>query len=284
MNKQLLSTAALAAAVLSLVYSPPTTAKPVRIRTGKTILLPAPMGTSSKDLGKGFSATLDDVDDAGAIPSAYPSKVERVDDNRYESEVVLLKDDFTLNAQIRGLGFDIGAETTSGKRYAVYRVYQIKRVEKLKKHGKTKGRAYVYANKILWGWALLVLIEGDSSRFTSEVAVSLIGAGVDVRAVSESYALNTKVRLRGLEPRKKGDIPIATDIDEVQRLFKIPKEPVPILIEYVVARDVDTEEIEWSKAELLRAGDYKMSIDGIVVSQRKKSGHHWDFVTVHPPV
>ena len=122
------------------------------VSPGETFQLPAKIGTMKTLLGKGFSSKIKPIDDAGLIPRAYPAKYDKTDTNAYNLQIVIVRNQFQLDAHANYLFARAGATVDSDKRYAVYRGYHIDKVKELKLEGKNNSRAPIVATKIYYGW------------------------------------------------------------------------------------------------------------------------------------
>lgn len=163
-----------------------------KIAPGQTFVLPAPVGTTTDVLGMGFDEQLSDSDADGKRHRVFAPKVKRVPENQYFSQFEQLDNEFKLKAHARFLSTSMNVGFSQEKRYMALRVFQLQEVATLEP-GKQLETAPVVAQRIFYGWALNVIIEGDASTFTAEAAAELATAGADVDATVKRYQLKKYV-------------------------------------------------------------------------------------------
>jgi hypothetical protein len=253
-----------------------------KIASGQRVNFVAELGTTTDILGMGFERNLSQTDANGDTHRVYPDKSTKVAVNQYEAKFEILENSLLFDAHAHYLFAEAGVNASTSHRYMVVRVDQISQVVKLQQEGKPIGNAPMYASKIFYGWALYVVIEGDSSTFTTEVAANLIAAGAKLDTEIKNHKLTSYVHLIGLKPKNAGDIPIATTADAVREAFETSTEPQPIYVEYTLMQDAVVDAIPWKKNELL-PGRYAVSVD-VALMDTKADGRAWDVGSLPDPL
>jgi hypothetical protein len=252
-----------------------------KIPTGRSVVFAAELGTTPDILGMGVERNLTTTDSNGDSHRVFPNKVTNVAVNQYDAKFELVDNSFLLEAHGHYLFGEAGIKANTNRRYMVVRAYQVSKVAKVSTEGRPVANAPMYASRIFYGWALYVVIEGDSSSFTSEVAAELMGAGGKLGATIKANKLTSRVHLIGLKPKKAGDVPIAVTTDEVQASFETSPDPQPIFVEYTLMQDMVVDAIPWTKNEFT-AGRYAVNVD-ISVMDSKASGKPWDVGSLPDP-
>jgi len=245
-----------------------------KIAPGQTFVLAAPVGTTTDVLGMGFDEQLSEFDAAGERHRAFAPKYKLVTENQYVSQFEQLDNEIKLKAHARFLSSTMNVGFSQEKRYMVLRVYQLKEVATLEPSKLLKAVPIV-AQKIYYGWALNVVIEGDSSTFTSEAAAELATAGADIEATVKRYSLKKYVHLVGLESKEKGHIPIALDPAKFNEEFSVPEKPSPIFVEYKVMKELFSPKLSWQRSGFA-PGRYRLTNLTVKVTDTKMDGRPWD--------
>lgn len=256
----------------------------VVVPKGTNLLLPAKMGTDHTILGKGFSSTLTEVDDAGQVPRAYPPRLKTIRISNYKADFVRVENKFELNAYANYLLARFNMKAQSNQRYAALRVYQLGKIDELVRKGPPTGHAHVVATRVYYGWALYYVIYGSEADFTLGAAAELgkLGGGFDITL--KEYNLKSQLDFAGLTQKQKGAVSIVTDLKGVQEEFKISQTPAPVFVEYTVVKDITSEAIAWSKHARIVPGKYQIYIDELKVNQKKVNGKPWDWGSTADPL
>ena len=251
--------------------------EPITIPVAGTRIYPAEPGVTSDILGLGFEQTFANTDAGGASHRVYPAKIAEAAYHEYEADFDLIDDQLDLDAYGRFLFVKAKVAVTTNHRYMVVHARQINRVASLAIDGPRIGDVPMFASKIYYGWALYVVIEGDSTTFSGGVAVEL-GRLVKLRLGLEGeiakHHLTSHVVLVGLTPKQVDSIPIATSPEAIQASFMPTAPDEPIAVEYTLARDMSIGRIPWEKHEF-RPGGYVLSAD-IAIASRDADGDDWE--------
>lgn len=245
-----------------------------KIAPGQSFVLAAPIGTSTDVLGMGFGENLSNTDAEGKTHRIFAMKFKRVPENQYFSQFEQLDNEFKLNAHARALATSMNVGFSGEKRYMALRVYHLQEVATLDV-GKQLDTAPIVAQKIFYGWALNVIIEGDASTFTAEAATELMSAGVDIDATVKRYQLKKYVHLQGLEAKNKTHIPIVVDASRLNEEFQVSEKPSPIFIEYRVMKEMFSPKLTWQRGGF-SPGRYRLTQIGFKVATTKATGKPWD--------
>jgi hypothetical protein len=245
-----------------------------RIPAGHKLQVAAELGTTSDILGRGFDRTLSDVAPDGQVHRVYPVAFEEVPVKQYDVRFESIENALELDANARFLFVGAGVKRQSDRRYMVLRVSYIDKVAVLRPEGTPLVDSELYASKLYYGWALYMVIEGEASSFTTDVAAKLEGAGAKLENVVSEHQLSSHLHAIGLQAKEAGAVVIATTKQEIEKLFKTPEVPVPILVEYKTRRELDIEALPWTRAEL-KPGKYRIDVKVEVLSN-KDDGRPWD--------
>ncbi|RYZ43081.1 MAG: hypothetical protein EOO71_04945 [Myxococcaceae bacterium] len=245
-----------------------------KIPPGQTFVLAAPVGTTSDVLGMGFDESLSDTDAEGKVHRVFSTKIKRVPENQYFSQFEQLDNEFKLKAHARFLTTSMNVGFSQEKRYMALRVYHLQEVATIVP-GKQLDTAPIVAQKIFYGWALNVIIEGEASTFTSEAATELSTAGGDIDATVKRYQLKKYVHLQGLEAKDKTHIPIVVDASRINEEFQVSEKPSPIFIEYKVMKEMFSPKLSWQRGGF-SPGRYRLTKIGFKVTSTKANGKPWD--------
>jgi hypothetical protein len=255
---------------------------PEKIPSGRPVFFAAEMGITPDILGMGFERNLTTTDANGIPHRVYPNKTVEVAVNQYDAKFEIIDNSLLLDAHAHYLFVQAGVKTSTNKRYMIVRAYQVSKVTKLVAEGPPMARAPMYASKIYYGWALYVVIEGESSTFTTEVAANLMAAGGRLATAIKSYRLTSHIHLIGLQPKKTGDVPLVVSVDEVRQNFETARAAQPIFVEYALTQDLVADVIPWSKNEL-KPGSYFVAVD-LAVMDSKANGKSWDVGSLPDPL
>lgn len=247
-----------------------------RIPAGHKLRVAAELGTTNDVLGRGFDRALSDIAPDGQVLRAYPIAFEEVPVKQYEVSFELIENALELDANARFLFGRAGVKRQSDRRYMVLRVSYIDKVAVLRPEGTPLVDSELYASKLYYGWALYLVIEGETSSFTTDVAAALQGAGAKLENAVSAHQLSSHVHAIGLQAREAGAVVIATTAQEIEKSFKTPEVPVPILVEYMTRRELDIEALPWTRAELT-PGKYRIDVKVVVLSN-KADGGLWDIM------
>jgi len=248
--------------------------QPEKIASGRSVYFAAELGTTPDILGMGFEKNLSTTDSNGDSHRVYAPKAVDVAVNQYDAKFEQIENSLLLDAHGHYLFVQAGVKASSTRRYMVVRAYQVTKVAKLLAEGRPLASAPMYASKIFYGWALYVVIEGDSTSFTADIAAELMTAGANLSKAIKTKHLTSHVHLIGLRPRKNGDIPIAMTLDDVKQGFETAPEPQPIFVEYSLLQDLVVDSIPWSMNKLT-PGRYTVSVE-LAVMDTKANGKAWD--------
>lgn len=245
-----------------------------RIPAGHKLQVAAELGTTRDILGRGFDRALSDVAPNGQVRRVYPVAFEEVPVKQYEVSFESIENALELDANARFLFVRAGVKRQSDRRYMVLRVSYIDKVAVLRPEGTPLVDSELYASKLYYGWALYIVIEGETSSFTTDVAAALRGAGAKLENAVSAHQLSSHVHAIGLQSREAGAVVIATTAQEIEKSFKTPEASVPILVEYMTRRELDIEALPWTRADLI-PGKYRIDVKVEVLSN-KKDGRSWD--------
>jgi hypothetical protein len=251
-----------------------------KIAPGQTFVLAAPVGTTTDLLGMGFDEQLSEFDAAGNRHRAFAPKYKKVPENQYFAQFEQIDNEFKLQAHARFLSSSMNVGFSQEKRYMVLRVYQLKEVATLEP-SKSLEAVPLVAQKIYYGWALNVVIEGDLSTFTSEASAELTTAGADIESTVKRYNLKKYVHLVGLEAKNKGHIPIALDPAKFDEEFRVSDTPAPIFVEYKVVKELFSPKLSWQRSGF-SPGRYRLTSVSFKVAETKADGRAWDAVGGRP--
>jgi hypothetical protein len=251
-----------------------------KIAPGQTFVLAAPVGTTTDLLGMGFDEQLSEFDAAGNRHRAYAPKYKRIPENQYFAQFEQLDNEFKLKAHARFLTSSMNVGFSQEKRYMVLRVYQLKEVATLEPTKQLEAVPLV-AQKIFYGWALNVVIEGDLSTFTAEAAAELTSAGADIESTVKRYSLKKYVHLVGMEAKTKGHISVALDPAKFNDEFRVSDTPAPIFVEYKVMKELFSPKLSWQRSGF-SPGRYRLSEVSFKIEETKKNGNPWDALNGRP--
>jgi hypothetical protein len=254
-----------------------------RMPAGHKLQVAAELGTTRDILGRGFDRALSDVAPNGQVRRVYPVAFKEVPVKQYEVSFELIENALELDANARFLFVRAGVKRQSDRRYMVLRVSYIDKVAVLRPKGRPRVDSDLYASKLYYGWALYIVIEGETSSFTTDVAATLqgTGAGAKLENTVRAHQLSSHVHAIGLQAKEVGAVVIATTAQEIEKSFKTPEASVPILVEYMTRRELDIEALPWTRAELI-PGKYRIDVKVEVLSN-KKDGRSWDGMGGGPP-
>ncbi len=245
-----------------------------------TIVLTAPTGTSSSMLGAGLDNELRSISENGPIARAFPNEFESIDEELYRGQFTEIANQFELRAHANFLFAQANFQVTEGMRVLVYNVFCVKKVERLKLEAgmQPAGEGTVTPCEIWYGWALSLIIYGEYRTFTSEVRAQLMRAGGNLRAAAEQAGLQTRVYMRGLEPKQAGAINLVRNADDITQNFKWDKNapPIPIFVKYMRIRSASTQAIRWYTPARIPNGRYELRITEMRIAPRKANGNEWD--------
>jgi len=251
-----------------------------KIAPGQTFVLAAPVGTTTDLLGMGFDEQFSEFDAAGNRHRAFAPKYKKVPENQYFAQFEQIDNEFKRQAHARFLTSSMNVGFTQEKRYMVLRVYHLKEVATLEQ-GKMLDAVPLVAQKIYYGWALNVVIEGDLSTFTAEASAELTTAGADIENTVKRYNLKKYVHLVGLDAKDKGHIPIALDPAKFDEQFKVSDTPAPIFVEYKVMTELFSPKLAWQRSGF-SPGRYRLTTFSVKVAETKSNGNAWDAVGGRP--
>ena len=267
-----------------VAYGQRTRAEMDRIAPGETITLPADVGTNEETLGLGFDQTLNPRDAAGEVHRIYPPVVQSAEEARFEINVDVIENQTELGAQARLLFLKAGTRTIETKRYVILRVASIKRVATLRESGAPQSEAAFLAQRILYGWAVYHIIEGDATTFTESIAASFKQLGIGFDKLVKKHALHVRKVYLGLTPSVE-DSPDAVLDDQtlIEQHFHVNPKPVPIAVEYRALQDIYARRISWATNKL-RPGQYYLSRVKAKVMTTKSDGRPWDNLSPPDPL
>jgi hypothetical protein len=245
-----------------------------RLPAGHKLMVAAELGTTNDILGRGFDRTLSDIAPDGQIRRVYPVAFEEVPVKQYDVRFESIENALELDANARYLFARAGVKRQSNRRYMVLRVSYLDKVAVLRAEGAPLLDSELYASKLYYGWAFYLVIEGETSSFTTDIAAALQVAGAKLENAVREHRLSSRVHAIGLQAKEAGAVVIATTPEEIEKSFKTPEVPVPILVEYVTRRELDIEALPWTRAELT-PGKYHVDVK-IEVSSNKEDGRWWD--------
>lgn len=245
-----------------------------RLSPGHKLLVAAELGTTSDILGLGFDRTLSELGPDGQRQRVYPAAFDEVPVKQYDVRFDSIENNLELDANARFLFARAGVKRQSDRRYMVLRVSYLDKVAVLRPEGTPLADSELYASKLFYGWAFYMIIAGETSSFTVDVAAALEVAGAKLEHAVREHRLSSHVHAIGLQAKEAGAIVIATTAEEIEKSFKTPEAPVPILVEYTTRRELDIEALPWTRPELT-PGKYRVDVKVEVLSH-KKNGSAWD--------
>lgn len=245
-----------------------------RLPAGHKLLVAAELGTTNDVLGRGFDRRLSDIAPEGQIRRVYPVAFEEVPVKQYDVRFESIENTLELDANARYLFARAGVKRQSNRRYMVLRVSYIDKVAVLRSEGVPLVDSELYASKLFYGWAFYLVIEGETSSFTTDVAATLQVAGAKLENAVREHHLSSHVHAIGLQAKEAGAVVIATTAQDIEKSFKTPEIPVPILVEYMTRRELDIEALPWTRAELT-PGKYRIDVK-VEVASNKADGRAWD--------
>lgn len=245
-----------------------------RLPAGHKLLVAAELGTTNDILGRGFDRTLSDIAPDGQSRRVYPVAFEEVPVKQYDVRFESIENALELDANARYLFARAGVKRQSSRRYMVLRVSYIDKVAVLRSEGAPLVDSELYASKLYYGWAFYLVIEGETSSFTTDVAAALQAAGAKLENAVREHQLSSHVHAIGLQAKEAGAVVVATTAEEIEKSFKTPEVPVPILVEYMTRRELDIQALPWTRAELT-PGKYRVDVKVEVLSH-KADGRPWD--------
>lgn len=253
-----------------------------RIASGQSITLPAAVGTDHDILGRGFDAQLRDRDASGATHRVHEASYTEADENRFEVDVDIIENQTQLGAYARFLIFSVGAKQTEHKRYAILRVARIKRVATLRENLPTLDSATFVASRVLYGWAVYHVIEGDETNFSQNVALSIKKLGIHAGRVIKENGLHVKKKYIGLNPIEESDSDgVITDESILEQQFRDSGQPAAIAVEYRALKEIPARPIRWANSRL-RPGPYRLKTVSVRVADTKSDGSPWDILDGPP--
>lgn len=245
-----------------------------RLPAGHKLLVAAELGTTNDILGRGFDRALSDIAPDGQVRRVYPVAFDEVPVKQYDVRFESIENALELDANARYLFARAGVKRQSNRRYMVLRVSYIDKVAVLRADGVPLVDSELYASKLYYGWAFYLVIEGETSSFTTDVAAALQVAGAKLENAVREHRLSSHVHAIGLQAKEAGAVVIATTAEQIEKSFKTPEVPVPILVEYMTRRELDIEALPWTRAELT-PGKYRVDVK-VEVLPNKADGRPWD--------
>lgn len=242
-----------------------------RVPAAHTFLVAADLGTTNDVLGRGFDRTLSPGD---RVRRVYPATYKEVPVKQYQAHFEAIENGLQLEANARYLFVHAGVKKQANRRYMVFRASYIDKVVVLEAEVDPLEESDLYASKVLYGWALYIIIEGDASSFSRSIAAALPIMDGALENRIRTHRLSHRIHTIGLEPKEAGAVVFATTREEIQAAFKTPESPVPILVEYTTRRPLDIETLSWKDARLA-PGQYIIDVE-VEVASSKADGRPWD--------
>ncbi|ACY15384.1 hypothetical protein [Haliangium ochraceum] len=248
-----------------------------RLPPGHELVVAAPLGTTSDILGRGFDQSISDIGPGGKLMRAYPPVFEEVPVKQYLVHYESIENALELNANARFLFAGAGVKQQDNHRYMILRVSYIDRVAVLRPEGEPLVDSDLYASKLFYGWAFHLIVEGESSSFTTDVAAKLrevSEAGAELKSAVNEHRLRAHVQAIGLQAKETGAVVFATTPEQVKQSFKASEVSVPILVEYRTRRELAIKALPWKRDELT-PGTYRLDVR-LEVMGSKADGRPWD--------
>jgi len=225
-------------------------------------------------LGAGYDEQFSAYDAEGQAHRLYPNKFRSTKIDRYDVQFVQIDDALKLKAAANFLFASAGVQTSTTKRYVWMQVYHLTKVVSLVRRGKPRDQARLVAEKLYYGNAFNVIISGEGSRFTTDVAAKLRSGGGNLSTFARKHRLEIKFVTDGLRLKKGAHVPMGQDPSKVRAAF-MEGRPQPIFVEFMPMKQMFTKPIAWSTAKLT-PGKYKLTRVTFDVARTKSSGRPWD--------
>ncbi len=233
------------------------------------LLVSAPANNPESLLGDGFDAQLKKLDKALTQPSRETAA------NEYKIEAFNLDDEMLLQAYMPLFGI-AGITPQKTKRYSLVRMYHVvkNREISLLTADAHKGTEKLIATRIGYGFAVNLLLEGDSTTLTANISSKLLAIGGDMLKEAAKRGVHGIVLTMGAESKTKGAFPSAASVQEFEKKFQKGR-PQPILIEHTVMNEFTSKHIPFDDGKI-HAGAWIVRSVKVQVEQRKPNGSHWD--------
>lgn len=254
----------------------------VTIPAGTGQMYSAEPGTSTDILGLGYELNLVASDANGTPHRPYPAKFSVAEYNAYEADSDTVDNTFELGAYAHFLFVKASAKVKTERHYMVVHAAQINKVAALAIDGRPLDNAPLYASKIYYGWVLYLVIEGDSTTFTADVAAELgelVKKGGKIDTTIANHHLSTHIWHVGLKPKRVDRVPVALSLNDVLDQFE-PGADQPIFVEYTPMRNIVVNAIPWEKA-VFKPGRYMVSAD-FELAGKRADGKNWEWDGVAP--
>ena len=244
------------------------------IAIGHKLMVAAELGTTDDVLGVGFTKELSPLDAEGRPNRIYPLKFKEVPVKQYDLHLETIENTVQLDMHARYLFVRAGIKSQTNNRYAVLRISYIDKVTLLQPEGESGRQGDLLATKVYYGWALYLIVEGEKSAFTTDIAARLRTVGAGLETVAKNNRFSVHLHAIGIQPKNPGELAIATSPAEIVKKFKTPDVPVPIFVEYAARRKLPTKALDWARPEL-KPGRYRINVSVAVMSS-KEDGRFWD--------
>jgi hypothetical protein len=183
---------------------------------------------------------------------AIRGDIVSTDANAFNSEVSELRSESSVAAALSGFGATLDVSASASKRFALFRVYKIARIDELDMTTATVAPdlegAYV-PSRIYYGWALYVLVEGDAATFSAAASARIFSVDAKVKAQASHWGLTVRVALRGLDSKVAGEIVVPRDVADIVEKFQVATDTPaqPILAEYTRVGAPAQEDLAWAQ-------------------------------------
>jgi hypothetical protein len=239
-----------------------------------TRLIPAAPGTTPELLGMGFTLNFSDRDVSGRRQRVFPPKVVASTENLRRIDYDVITDEAQLEAHGRYLFAQANVAASRQKRYMVVKAFNTKKIVSLDDADAPAVAADYVAQRIHYGWALYMIIEGDDRTFTAGVAAELEKAGGSLKAVADKHNLKVRFHALGLNTKPGTEFGFVSSVNEVEDKYMVG-DPVPIFVEYRALRQVASKRVVWLEPKFA-PGWYTFTSVSLAIADRKQNGSHWD--------
>lgn len=255
----------------------PLGAPEVYIAPGQSITMPAPIGTTSAVLGLGYDHQFRERDAGNKSYRVFPNRFNTDDTvNRWTKTVDVIDTIAKYNAYVKLGILRAGTGGGSNQRYMVVSVMRIQKIVTLLDEISPLTDAHFYAKRIYFGYAYHYVLQGESTEFTQEAALSIGKFGVGAEKIIRERNLHVEVQAIGLNPIEESDkMAVFSAEDALHQKFRPGPSMQPIAVEYVAMKDVPQQRLPWESSKL-RSGTYVLSRINIQVSRTKDDGRPWD--------
>lgn len=247
----------------------------VAIKKNSTILVRAPINTTSNRIGLGADDEFNEFDAEGNPLRIWPEETIESAPNRWVIKVVQIDDQLKLKAAAKFLLGDASVAASQERRYMWVQVFHVTKVLTLKRNGPAKARARFLGESIWYGTAFNAVIEGSAADFTADVAASFLGGSANLEVAKSKHRLKVQTVTDGLKLRKDKEIPLSGDVAKIMEAFEEDGTPQPIFIEFRTMEDYASDKILWKK-DTLRPGKYRITTLSFEVKETKANGQNWD--------